>query len=435
MARNLEQELEQYNVQVEKNYQWNCWMSIADGSLYSLGMGFVSLYTILSLFVLNLTDSKILISLVTTISMLGLYLPQIFIANYVERAKSKKLFTAIFGLGQRLPWLFLAIFVYMSDTASPGVLLVGFFLFFGIYSTSSGLTVPPWFDLTMKIIPMDRRGRYFGNRNFFCGIAELIGAAIAGWILKAFLFPRNFSVLFFLTFIATSISFLLLIQLRESDFPLVKKRVSMKEYLGSLPQILAQFKNFRYFITALIFIQFYVMGNALYSASAIERLGLDRAQAGIQVGIFTGLMLGFQTVSFPIWGHLSDRKGHLQIILLASGLNILAAMAAMIGSHLYLYYLVFILAGIAQGATRISLMAIIPEFCSAEDRPTFLGLTNSISGVSITIASLLGGIIADLFNYRMTFLTTAVLLLIGTIILLKKVEDPRKSIESRGLLK
>ncbi|AZR72653.1 hypothetical protein BBF96_04165 [Anoxybacter fermentans] len=427
MQQVLEERMSRFNAEVERYYRWNYWFSIIDGANFALGMGFVSLYTILPLFVLNLTNSKVLISLVTALSMFGIYLPQIFIANYVERVKSKKQLTAFFGVFQRLPWLALAVFVYIFANG-PGVwLLTGFFFFYGIYSFACGFCIPPWFDLTVKMIPEDRRGRYFGYRSFACGVSELIGAGIASWVLKVFDFPYNFALLFALTFVAVMISFLFFIQLKEPDYPNAKKRVNFREYFQSLPHILHQHKNFRFYIMALIFIQFYVMANALYTASVIERLGLTQIQAGVQVGIFTALLLGFQTVSFPFWGHLSDRFGHRQIIVISAGLNIAAVLIAAIGIHLYFYYLVFIFAGVAQGANRISLMAIIPEFCAPEDCPTFLGLFNSISGLSITLASFAGGIITDIFNYEVTFILTGLLVMIGLWILLKQVEDPQKS--------
>lgn len=422
----MQQKIAHFNAEVEAHYRWNYWVNIIDGSFYSFGSGFVSLYTILTLFVHNLSSSKILLGLLTTISMLGNYLPQIFIANYTEGVRSKKRLTAYLGIFQRVPWLGLALATYFLQGASASWLLVMFFFFVGVYSFASGCTTPPWFDLIAKIIPAERLGRYVGYRNFACGITELIGALIAGVVLKAVDFPNNFALLFLLTFVATGISFFFFISTREPDYPIVKKRTKMKDYLSSLPEVLRRNPNFRQFILALIFVQFFVMGNPLYAASAIESLGLNAAEAGLQVGIFTALMLGFQMVGFPIWGNLSDRWGHRKIILLSAGINIAAALIAIIGGHLYLFYLVFILVGISQAANRISLMAIIPEFCSPEDRPTFLGLVNSISGIAVIVASFAGGVIADVFSYRLAFGLTALFILIGLGILLKYVTDPRK---------
>ncbi len=432
--RNMQSQINSFHQEVEKLYPWNYWVSITDGAWFALGTGFISLYTILPLFVLNLTDSKILVSSVTTISVLGTYLPQIFIANYVEKVKSKKKLTAFFGFFQRIPWLGLSVFMLFLVDLSPVWLLTGFFFFFGMYSFAGGFCIPPWFDLTVKTIPSNHRGRYFGYRSFACGITELIGAALAGWILQALVFPKSFTILFGLTFVTTGISYLFLLQVKEPDYPIVKKHVGLWEYLGSLPRVLSEFKNFRLYIIAVIFLQFYIMGNALYTASALDRLGMTSAQQGMAVGTFTALMLIFQTISFPIWGHLSDRVGHRQIIALAGGLNFTAAVLAFFGNQLFLYCLVFSFAGLAQGANRISLMAIIPEFCSPENRPTFIGLTNSISGLSITLASFLGGVLADIYNYQTTFLLTGIVVFLGLVILLKYVEDPRKCSESAGII-
>lgn len=425
MSPEFEKQMTTFTAEVDRHYRWNCWTSITDGAFFAFGTGFVSLYTILTLFVLNLTSSKLLVSLVTTISMLGNYLPQIFMANYVEQVRWKKPITAVCGTLQRLPWLGLALFTYFYQDGPSWPLLLGFFFFYGIYSFGCGITTPSWYDLTIKTLPPDRVGRYFGYRNFACSITELVGASLAGVILKAFAFPNNFALLFGLTFVGTGISYLFFLQVKEPDYPVQKERVKMKDYLSSLTPILHKNKNFRLYIIALIFIQFYIMGNVLYTASALESLGLTQAQAGWQVGIFTALMLIFQTVSFPVWGYWSDRIGHRQILVCSAALNIAATLAAMIGNHLVLYYLAFIFAGVSQGASKISLMAIIPEFCSAEERPTFLGLANSISGLAFIVASLAGGMIADLFNDRVAYGLTAILVGLGLWVLLKHVKDPR----------
>lgn len=414
-----------FRAEVERNYRWNCRTSIADGAFFALGTGFVSQYTILTFFVHNLTGSKLLVSLVTALTMLGNYLPQIFMANYVEQVRWKKPLTAACGIFQRLPWLGLALFVYFSQDGPSWSLLAGFFLLYGIYAFAGGIATPPWYDLTVKTIPADRVGRYFGYRNFVSSITELISAGLAVMILKALTFPVSFACLFGLTFAGTSISYLFFLLVKEPDYPLCKRSVKMKEYLRSLTPILHKNRNFRLYIIALIFIQFYVMGNVLYTASALDSLQLTEAQANLAVGLFTALMLTSQMVSFPIWGYLGDRIGHRRILIFSAVLNIAAALSALVGGHLVLYCLAFIFAGLSQGASRISVMAIIPEFCSPENRPTFLGLANSISGLAFIMASLAGGVIADLFNARVAFGLTAVLIGFGLWILLKYVREPR----------
>lgn len=75
----------------------------------------------------------------------------------------------------------------------------------------------------------------------------------------------------------------------------------------------------------------------------------------------------------------------------------------------------------ATGASRISYLAIIPEFSSAEDRPTYVGLFNSITGIAVTLASFLGGVLTDVFSYQVTFSVTGLLVALGLWILLSKV--------------
>lgn len=53
-----EKELDIYNKKIEKNYKRNYIFNIMDGAFYSFGLGFVSITTIIPLFVSKLTDQN-----------------------------------------------------------------------------------------------------------------------------------------------------------------------------------------------------------------------------------------------------------------------------------------------------------------------------------------------------------------------------------------
>ncbi|OCL28743.1 hypothetical protein U472_00025 [Orenia metallireducens] len=142
------------------------------------------------------------------------------------------------------------------------------------------------------------------------------------------------------------------------------------------------------------------------------------------VATFTVLLIASQSLTNILWGYLSDKYGHKLIILLSSLFNGLGLLAALLVNSLIEFYLVFILTGIALGGNKVSFMTIISEFCSFEERPTYIGITNTISGLTITIVSLIGGLLVDLINYELVFAISFIMVSIETLMLLTKVKKP-----------
>ena len=65
------------------------------------------------------------------------------------------------------------------------------------------------------------------------------------------------------------------------------------------------------------------------------------------------------------------------------------------------------------------------EFSAPEQRPTYMGLANTMVGLSGAIAPLLGAAIARVTNYDWMFFASAALSLLAVVALHWLVHDPR----------
>lgn len=108
MSKSSEQiALAKFDEEVKKHYRWNFTANLMDWTLFFMGMGFVSVNTILPAFIRNFTSSNFLIGFVPCLNTLGWFLPQILVANFVQKLRRKKNLIIFSGLGERIPWLFL----------------------------------------------------------------------------------------------------------------------------------------------------------------------------------------------------------------------------------------------------------------------------------------------------------------------------------------
>ena len=405
--------------EVRRDYRWNFTVNILDWVFFSMGMSFASVNTILPAFARHLTSSNFLIGLIPCLNTLGWFLPQILIANFVQKLKRKKDLIIFSGLGERIPWLFLFL-VVMFLSSSP-LLLATFFIFYALFSFSGGIGGPAWQDMLAKVIPLKKRGRFFGWSNFLAGGAGIFSAFLSIHLLKSFPFPRNFAFCFLFAFIATSISYVSFILIREPVYPAKNKESDFKEYFLQLPSLLRKDRNFLSFLISSIFLSCGGMATAFFAVHAMNKLALPDSQ----IGIFTLLLLTGQTISSILWGYLGDKKGYKLIMELGTLLAILAILLAAFSSSIYLFYGVFFIFGWAFSASFISSMGVVLEFSTPEMRPTYIALANTIRAPFVSLSPLLGGFLADKISFPFVFILTIFILLGGISYLALLVREPR----------
>jgi MFS family permease len=72
----------------------------------------------------------------------------------------------------------------------------------------------------------------------------------------------------------------------------------------------------------------------------------------------------------------------------------------------------------------VSRMNIILEFCAPEDRPTYIGLTNSLLAPAM-LAPVIGGWLVTWIGYRGMFAVATAISLLGGALLALWVREPR----------
>lgn len=413
--------IKNFEQEVKKHYRWNFTVNVMDAIFFVFGISFVSINTILPAFIRHLTSSNFIIGLIVSLSNLGWFLPQLLSANYVQKLKRKKDIIILWGLGERIPWLFLSFLVLFLSRFSLPFFLSVFLILYAIFTFSGGILGPAWLDMLAKVIPLKKRGQFFGWSNFLGGAAGIFAGFLSIQVLHRYSFPANFSFCFLITFIATFISYIFISMTREPVYPIEDKHPGFREYILELPNLLKRDRNFSSFLFASVFLSFGGMATAFFAVYAIDSLTLPDSQ----MGVFTALILGAQTISSLLWGYLGDRKGYKLIMEVSTLFAIAASFIAIISSSLYLFYIVFILTGCSFSGSMISAQNIILEFSTPQMRPTYIALSNTLKAPFIGLSPLVGGIIADKLSFSFTFLFTALILLLGTILLKFLVQEPR----------
>lgn len=382
-----------------KTLRINYAAGLLDGAFFGGGIGFASFATVLPLFVATMTDSAILIGLISSLHVMGWQIPQLLVANRVARLPRFKPMVMWMTIHERVPFLGLALIAlfYPSLGTIPAIILT--FLMIAWQGFGAGFTANPWQNMIGRVIPSDYLATFFGLQSSAANLLASGTAIIAGIILERQGFPFNFAACFLLCSATLVLSYIALAFTRESPRQNVITKEDQAPIMHSIRRILQDDRNFTWFLVSRSIVQFGTMAFGFYTVYAAVRLGANE----VSLGVLTSVLMFTQVVANPLLGWLADRWSHKRVLELGAFSIFLSASLAWYAPTVEWLYPAMILAGMANTAFWTVVMAVTLQFGKDEDRPTYVGMANTFVAPATIIAPLLGGWLADSGGYNITF--------------------------------
>jgi MFS family permease len=409
------------NVPFERrNLKHNIIANMGDGSIFGFAVGFASFTTVIPLFVATMTSSATLIGLIPAIHSLGWQLPQLFTATRIKRMQNIKPYVVRMTIQERLPILGLAFVGLLIPKIGNTTALLLTFLMLVWQAIGSGLTANAWQIMISKVIPGDIRSTFYGSQAAGSNLLASLGAVLAGIILSKMSTPYNFAICFFIASALYVISWFFLNANREPRRLIEQSEENPSPIWQDVIRILRLDHQFRNFIISRIVSQFGMMAFAFNTVYAVKILKMD----AVTIGVMTAILMVTQVIANPLLGWVADKWSRKWVMVLGGIAAVISAMLALFIQNPMLFSLVFVLFGIAATCFWTIGLAISLEFGNEQDRPTYVGMSNTLISPSAIIAPLLGGFLADTYGYPVTFITSAIFGLIAVITLALLVKDP-----------
>jgi len=409
------------DIEINKLRRYNCTVNVKDGGVFGFALGFASFVTVLPLFVSTMTDSAILIGLIPAIHSVGWQLPQLFTARQVTRLSRYKPTVLLMTIHERLPFLGLAAVAWFLPVLRREVALL---LIFGLLTwqgLGGGFTATAWQSMIGKIIPAKRRGIFFGSQAAAANLLASGSAVLAGILLERLDSPLDLTICFLLASVSMAVSWVFLAKTREPDRPPADANENRSDFWSSVGAILQRDVNFRWFLVARVLSPMATVAFAFYTIYAVRHHGMSEGTAGLVTGVYAAT----QAAANPIMGWVGDRWSHRAVIEVGALAAAVSASLAWLAPDMTWFYLVFILAGIANIGFRTIGITLTLEFGTEAERPADIGLANTLVAPSTILALLVGGWLADSAGYPAAFLASAVSGLLTALILHVMVQDPR----------
>ncbi len=418
----------EYQNNVKENYISNFPIGIAQGLFFYAGMGFYNYASIFASFIFDLSKSELIVGLMGTVMSLGYTIAQIYGPAALEHLVIKRKRMLTFGFLYRVPWLLMGVFLLAFPAGTPLVLVI--VLLYAVLHFFNGLYISSFFDFMSKIVPIEKRGTYFGLRNsisiaFQAGAGYLAGVLVGRFSYldgAEYVIPHGYAYCFFLAFLVHMIDLFALSRLKEEPAVVAGKKTTVLRTLKKFPAILQADKNFAVYcvLRSLISLGF-------YTASFIIVFAKIRIPVtGEILGIFTAVNLVSLSVGTFAAGQIANKVGFKKLVEGAAILIACVYFTSPLLNSFEAFFVFFLGVGFLTGGIFLSFDNLIMEFGRSDNRPSYIAISSIISGITGIVGPLAAGLIANQISFIALFYGIGMVILAAGILMISKVTDPRE---------
>ena len=397
----------------------NRWKFVAHGAFYATAITVAEPSTILPLIVNYFTESTFLIGVFSSLLRGGAVLMQLYAAFHAQAyAKVIGKLRIVFFF-RFLMWFGIGATIYTIGDSNHALTLVLFAIGLFAFSFSAGFGAVFYQELLGKSFTREYRGKSMAYRQFFTGLSAILSGSIAAWFLNKFDAPDSFAYLFMISSFTMGVGFLIMGTFSEEK----KENVSVKE------------KNFGIFLknSMKIFKQDIFLQRQIYSRLIayafflvfpfiILQVKNAYNMTGTQVGIIVSLQMAGAMLSNILWGKLSGKNRNKLIILIAYLLLISTLILTLFvqnyhayAESIYIYYLLFFIAGGALDGLRLAYGNLILILSPEDKRPVYIAIQNNITSIGLFFA-IPGGALLSLIGFEYLAILTILILAFGLFI-------------------
>jgi MFS family permease len=401
------------------HYRRNFTALLVDYFTFGIAFNFFNPNSMLPAFVGELTDSALIIGLVSSAFSGGWLLPQLFAARIINDKPRKKPYL-LSGISGRVAFWIIALGLGLGLGQSPAAMLVLFFTCLIAWAASDGVASVAWFEIMAGAIPSNRRGRLLGTAQVLSGLGGIGAGALIGQILTHLSFPGNYTLIFALASTLLVPSTIALFMLREVPSKITQQEESEPSEKESRSKRLIDwlklpFTNpaFRHVMICRILVGMMGLATPFYVQHATKELFLPQ---GI-VGNFVIAQTIAGVAASATLGWICERWGTHYVIRIGSAAAILGPLFAL-GTHLasdrlaLAYPLVYVFLGTINSAWVMGFFNYLLEIAPDGLRPTYIGMSNFVMGI-LTLAPILGGWLLETTSYTALFVTATTLVTVG----------------------
>ncbi len=415
-----QESLARYEAEVEHNFRWNVVVFLAYGLLGTTGWRLIMAPTFVPDYLYQLSHSNAVVGAVLFAGGLGRFFSPLVGASFaVHRPRVKRAALAI-GAGLRVQVLGMALAALYLPTALN---LPAFIAFYCALNVLVGFQGVVFGLLLAKVIPLARRGRFLGIRDFAGGTTAALVALLAASFLEDRPFPASYGLTYMVAFAFTALGLLCIAAIREPESPITQERRSLLAMLASMRGLLRDDRTLAWYCGARGLGALGLMAAPFFIIALGQTPGADR----IDLGTASFAYFAAATTGNLLWGQVADRVGFRTVFLLGGCIWLAAIALALSPATLATTGVsLFLLMGAGQGGMQMASMNLVYEFGDDENLGVRIAVVNALGELMVALAPLGGGIVADMVSYEAMYLVAALFTMASLAVMYTKVPPRRR---------
>ncbi|GAA5237021.1 MFS transporter [Verticiella sediminum] len=409
----------EYRVQVWRDLRRNYIANLAHGLLGMTGFRLVSAPTFVPAYVFLLSGSQLAVGFALSAQFLGMALSSIWGATLIEHRRRVMPMVHFVGWMMRVQILALALSAWWLTGGEALVAACIFLTLFGFFGGMQGVS---FHFLLSKVIPVNKRGRLTGMRNFLGGLTAAGVAWLGGkYLVGANAFGNGYASTFFVAFVLTSLGITALSFVREPASPQVRVRRRLLGSLRDLPELLRADPTFTRFFIARALAAFGMIAVPFYAIYASRYVDLS----GTMLGALSVAFLLAQTFSNLVWGRMADRYGNRLVFLVSVSLWAAGTVLLLVAGNLPGFVVAFGALGAGLGGFQVGSQNLVLEFGSRSDLPMRIAVSDTACYAMMASGPVLGGLLAQTLGFTIVF-CIAILVKSLAVAAILSVPEPRR---------
>ena len=373
------------------------------GFFLALTMSMIEMNTVLPSLISNLTSNTVAFGGMYSIMLGAPLVFNLIFSEYLQRFPLKRKFLLIGIYMRSVSFLGMAAVTLIFAKSNPQVALVSLYFMTFLFSISGGFASIAYSDIVGKLLPSEKRGGLYAARQFFSGIAALLGGFFIAWVFKPgnLVFPMNYAIGFIIGAIGLMIGGMGFWGLKEPPSEIKKEDLVIKNnFVRNMVAILKADRPFLKFILienitsfSLMILPFYMVFIKNSFSNYMDYLGV----------FVIAQVVGGITSNF-LWAFVSRKFGSKSVVKLCVFMGSMIPVIALLINPLgpIWYILVFLLLGFITSGRNIGFEPYLLDIAPNEKRTIYLGIRGSLN-LLVVLLPLAGGIFINILGYYMTF--------------------------------
>ena len=391
-------------------------ISIVEGSFASVHIA-VSLSSLVTAYALMLGANDFHLGLLSAVGAAGSLgaLAGAWAAGLAGGRRRMVVLAAVAGRGL---WAVLCVLPFLP--VLPGWRLPAFFSVILLSNLLVNAANNGWLSWMTDLVPLEQRGRYFGRRNTVLGAVSMAVSFASGkafdWFKAAGFAEQGFALIFGLAVACALVSGIILARQWEPPAAL-EKPAPVHRLFGSAFRD-SGFRPLLWFF--ILWSLATAVAGPFFGAHMIKNLGMP---LGV-IAVYSIIAGTVNLLAQPLWGRVIDRLGNKPVLVFNMlGIFFLPLFWLFAGPDFYLpIWIDAFLTGIFWPGFGLATFNLLLLSAPEQERQSYLAVQNICTGLSVFLASLAGGALAnwlggahfrilglDLVNFQLLFALSSLL--------------------------